>query len=89
MKITKPAEEIEVCDFCSTGGYLQKCTVCGQQFCFHCEGSVMCSWGFFHLCEECVQREDVQKTIGRYTRQLTPIYEKRTKALKRLKRIHK
>lgn len=84
MKIKKPAEEIEVCDHCQRGGYLETCIVCGRQHCLSCQGIIAGCWVGPKVCKECDDREDVRRVVARYAEQITPIIRKRTAALKRL-----
>lgn len=88
MKVTKPAETVEVCDICGQRDHLKDCDVCGRQFCLSHEGIVGQCWGFTCLCCECVEHESVQKICKRYADLLTPIFEERRATLVRLgKRI--
>ena len=84
MRITKPAEIVEVCDFCQRSDLLATCHVCGREFCLSCRGHVIASWGFIVLCRECAEREDVFQVCNCYAEQLTPIFRERIAALKRL-----
>jgi hypothetical protein len=84
VRITKPDETVDVCDFCQRPAYLQTCDVCGRQFCLSDEGRVAGSWGFTRLCRECDDRADVRRVCQRYAEQLTPVYRRRNAALKRL-----
>lgn len=81
---TIEARTADVCDFCSAEGYIRKCWVCGRDCCLTCMGIVACSWGFTDLCRECVHRADVKKVCDKYADELTPIFHRRNKALKRL-----
>ena len=84
MRVLKPSDMVDVCDFCKREGFLVTCDVCEREFCLTCEGTVGQSWGFTRLCRECASREDVQEICRKYADQLTPIYQKRKAALKRL-----
>jgi hypothetical protein len=84
MKVTKPAETVEVCDFCQHTGYLQTCDVCGLEFCLSDEGTVFGSYGVTSVCRECSIRTDVMRVCHNYAKQLTPIFLRRNAALKRL-----
>jgi hypothetical protein len=84
MKITKPAEEIEVCDHCQRGGYLQTCIVCERQYCLLCHTTIIGCWVDTQICKGCSVRDDVKRVVARYAKQITPIIKKRTAALKRL-----
>ena len=77
--------------------FIERCDVCGDlydseaeggRFCLLDEGTVSQSWGFTRLCLACAVRPEVIAICGKYADQLTPIFRKRTAALKRLgKRI--
>ncbi|MHC4592711.1 MAG: hypothetical protein ACYS8L_08470 [Planctomycetota bacterium] len=84
MKIKQPAKEVEVCDFCHREDYLQRCSVCRRQFCLADEGTVPGSYGFTTLCRTCAAREDVQRVCKQHASEMTPIFERREAALRRL-----
>ena len=86
MKKTMPKKTVEVCDFCQREGCLETCHVCGREYCLTCNGIVTASWGFLTLCRKCAGRDDVQAICDRYAEQLTPVFKRRTAALKRLGR---
>ena len=85
MKIERPAETVEACDFCQRGGFLETCDVCEREFCLTCQGIVGQSWGFTCVCRECAAREDVIEVCKSYAEQLTPIFRRRKQALKRIR----
>ena len=84
MKIKKPAEEVEVCDFDQRGGYLTTCIVCGRRYCLTCGGMIAGCWVQPDICRECDDREDVRRVVAQYSAQITPIIKKERAALKRL-----
>lgn len=85
MKINKPAEEVEICDFCRREiGILQTCPVCRKQYCLTCEGCVAGSWGFLDICRECSDREDVVAIALKYADQITPIIKERQTELENM-----
>ncbi len=89
MKIDKPAESVEVCDFCHRESFLEVCDVCGKSFCYICTGIVIQSWGFTNLCRECCRRDDVKEVCAIYSRLLTPIFKRRNVALRKLHKSNK
>jgi hypothetical protein len=80
-----PERSEDFCDVCGTGdGYLQKCIVCGADYCLVCHGNVM---GCVHapdVCRPCAGREDVNKACARWAEKLWLLIKKRNAALKRL-----
>jgi hypothetical protein len=84
MKITKPAETVEVCDFCRCAGTLETCDVCGLEFCLSDQGHVPGSYGHHRICHDCCIRDDVQDICIRYGKGLMAIFRSRDAALKRL-----
>lgn len=85
-KITVPEKEVEVCDRCENDGFLQTCIVCGDRYCLGCQGHVGGSWHGPDLCRQCAHRDDVIDLVQQYARQMTPIFQKRDAALKRMRR---
>jgi hypothetical protein len=84
MKLKKPAEEIEVCDYCSRSGYLQTCIVCGGQYCLLCEGMISGCWISPRICKVCSTRKDVNLIVEKYAQKISPIIDVRTTELSRL-----
>lgn len=84
MKITRPAKEVEVCDFCQSDSYLQECHVCHKKYCLVHDGLVAGSFGFTTICRDCARRVDVHVVCEKYAKRLAPIYKARNEALKRL-----
>ncbi len=85
MKITRPAQTVEVCDICRVSSrFLQTCDVCGNQFCLSCEGTVAASWGFTRICRDCAKADVVRAVCAKFAKRLTPIYRAREKALRKL-----
>lgn len=84
MKITMPEKVVDVCDFCSKEGFLEKCVVCKRQFCLVDGGDVAASWGFTELCRECAKRDDVGNVCKQYASKLTLVFKKRNAALGQL-----
>ena len=84
MKVTLPAEDIEVCDRCRRDGYLQQCPVCGGQFCLTCHGIIAGCWVDPDVCRGCARRPDVQAVVERHAAAITPIIKRRTADLKAL-----
>jgi non-ribosomal peptide synthetase component E (peptide arylation enzyme) len=84
MKITRPEEEVEVCDFCQRTGYLQTCCVCKRQYCLCCQSCIGGCWIGPKVCKACSKREDVLAVVEGHAKQITPIIRARTAALEQL-----
>lgn len=89
MKIRIPAKTVEVCYICHHEGFLENCTVCKRKYCIVHESTVAGSYGFTHVCRNCGQRQDVQDVCQRYAERLTPIFNQRQTALKKLPKSNK
>jgi len=91
MRVTKPAEEIEVCDFCGRDTFLQTCLVLKNRkryrYCLTCDGKIAGCWVQPNICRECQDREDVKSVVSEYAKQITPIIRKRDEELKRLEQV--
>jgi hypothetical protein len=81
MKRTLPAKEVEVCDICHHDGFLMQCNICNGMFCRSCEGHISGCWVGPMVCRTCAHREDVQEVVRKHADEITPIIERRTKAL--------
>lgn len=82
MKITKPAEMVEVCDRCQCAGYLETCIVCGKQYCLSCRGMIAGCWVSPDICRSCAEREDVITVVKTSATMITPIIQNRDKKLR-------
>lgn len=81
MKVTRPEETVQVCDFCERDGYLERCLVCGKEYCLTCRGIITGCWVQPRVCRECCRREDVSRLVAEYAGKITPIIEARHEAL--------
>jgi len=62
--ITVPEKEIEICDFCKGGDkYLQKCVVCGKEYCLICKG-IGTNPYHLKLCPNCIKLDEVVQAIN-------------------------
>ena len=84
MRKTIPEKTVEVCDLCGRDACLRTCQVCGRQLCLVCEGTVAGSWGFLDICRDCSDLDDVRALCAKYADKLTPIFQQRQEALRRL-----
>jgi hypothetical protein len=82
-----PARQVDVCDSCGRGPgfHLQKCWVCGCDFCLTCQGQVTQCYGFTRLCCKCAELDKVKQVCHKFAKQLMPIFMARDEALKRLR----
>lgn len=88
MKIKKPAEMVEVCDFCEREkSYLTQCIVCKKEYCLLCR---ICIAGCIHspdVCEECAKDERVRDIIvDKYAPRLQIIIKQRDEELRGIKK---
>lgn len=81
MKITKPAEEIEVCDICRHDGYLQQCVFCARDYCLTCKALIYACWVEARVCEKCGEIDEVGELVRRFSKDITPIIKARRMAL--------
>lgn len=86
MKVKKPAEEVEVCDYCQRGGYLQTCIVCGASYCLTCDATVCGSGISPDVCQPCARRPDVLRVCDKWGADILAVARKRDGALKRLRK---
>lgn len=85
MKVTKPAEEIEVCDICHRDAYLQTCIVCGGRYCLTHQAIIPGCWVKPIVGRCCQDRDDVQAIVARFSERITPMIEARAVALRALR----
>jgi hypothetical protein len=81
LKINKT---IEVCDYCSSDGYLQECIVCQKMYCLTCQCIIAGCWVSPNVCKKCDDRDDVKAVCAKYADKMTPIVRARDKALSNL-----
>jgi hypothetical protein len=65
---------------------MDKCVVCGREYCFICR-SIVC--GCIHqpdVCKECRDDEIVEKTILQFSPKLVSVLNERDAALRKLRR---
>lgn len=89
MIITKPAEEIAVCDFCERRLPLTTCLVCKRDYCMHCEATIYACVVEAEICKACSTRGDVNEIVARYAHKIVPIIKERNSELYKLNKESK
>ena len=82
MKKEIPSEVVDVCDICkSQKTYLEKCIVCGKEYCNICEAVMS---GCMHqpdICKDCGKDEHVKFVVHKYAKNIFDIVNYRTQEL--------
>lgn len=81
-KITKVAK---ICDVCHREvGWLDKCIVCGKDYCVTCDAIMSGCIVKPDCCRECAKREDVKKIVYHFAKPIVDILKQRDSKLKKL-----
>lgn len=68
QEITK---EIMICDVCNREqNYLQKCIVCGKEYCLLCNSIIPGCIIQVDCCKKCAERDDVNEIVKKYAEPL-------------------
>ena len=90
MKIKVPSKTVTCCDFCKRETtILEKCILCGREYCIICgpylPGCIISP----HVCMECDDRKDVKAVVDKYSNDFVKTYKLRDRALARLPKMKK
>ena len=66
MKITKQPREATVCDTCRREGYLQKCVICGGDFCTDHQVDSLRSWIKLQMCQSCGGDDGIMDAVTEF-----------------------
>jgi hypothetical protein len=88
MKKRIPAQVIELCDVCGTkpGCSMDKCVVCGRDYCLICRAIVSGCIHSVDICKDCGKDQVVEDTILQFSPKLVTVVRERDAALRRLRR---
>lgn len=86
MKTRVPSRLVECCDIClrEAHGLLDKCEVCGKEYCPTCRAIMPGCIRQPDVCKTCGNLEDVERTVDALTPEIATILKKRTQALNRI-----
>lgn len=87
MKIKIPSKTVEACDLCRRETVcLNKCVVCGRDYCHTCEAIIMGCVHRVNACKECADDcvstgEKIRALVRDFATPLDALLKKRDKAL--------
>jgi len=82
MKITRPAEEVELCDVCHREStYFDTCKSCARRYCITCDGKITGCIHRLDICRICETDKRVNDIAKKYAPLLSDILRKRDKEL--------
>jgi hypothetical protein len=78
-------KEIRICDVCERENtYLQKCIVCGKEYCLICQSIIPGCMISVGCCKVCADRDDVNEIVRKYAKPLSETKQQRDKELQAL-----
>lgn len=76
---------VQICDICEReNNYLQKCIVCGKEYCLTCQSVIPGCMIGVDCCKECTERDDVNEIVKKYAIPLFDTKKLRDEELKKL-----
>lgn len=79
-----PGKEIEVCDSCQRGGFLQTCVVCKGRYCLTCEAIIVGCIHELKVCKKCGDDKAVQAISKKYAPVISAVLKERDVELSKL-----
>ena len=81
-KVTRPEKEIEVCDRCGRETTcLDKCKVCGDDYCVTCRAIIVGCIHTIEVCEKCGDKEEVEAISKKFAPRIREILAERDSEL--------